>query len=254
MMLALLIGAAVAYGLLCLGVFWTQRSLIYFPQAVARATGPTMTLPTGDGATVVVSTHAQAWSNAVLYFGGNAEDVSQTLPSLVKAFPDRAIYLMRYRGYGGSTGEPSEPALVADASALFDSAQKDHANIAVVGRSLGSGVAVQLAARRPVARLVLVTPFDSLQSLAAQHYPYLPVRLLLKDTYRSSRFAPELRVPTLLIAAENDEIVPRSSTDSLLRSFAPGIASLTLIPGTGHNTISESPAYIPALRTGIGAP
>jgi len=170
--------------------------------------------------------------NALLYFGGNAEDVSYSLPSLSTAFPDHAVYLLHYRGYGGSSGKPSEAALFADALALFDRVSTDHQNIAVVGRSLGSGVAVHLASLRPVARLVLVTPYDSLQELAARQFPYLPVRWLLLDKFESWRYAEHITVPTLVIAAEHDEVIPRMSTEALYKRFRTGVASFKTVIGT----------------------
>ena len=104
------------------------------------------------------------------------------------------------------------------------------------------------ASMRAVQRLVLVTPFDSLQELAALEYPYIPVSWLLQDKFESWRYAGQVTVPTLLVAAERDEIIPRSSTEKLHRSFRTGVASLKVVPGTGHNTISESPEYLPLLR------
>ena len=155
---------------------------------------------------------------------------------------------MHYRGYGGSSGKPSEAALVADALALFDKVNTEHQNITVVGRSLGSGVAVHLASLRPVARLILVTPYDSLQDLAARQFPYFPVRWLLRDKFESWRYAPLISVPTLIVAAEHDDVIPRTSTETLYKRFRAGVASFKVVTGTGHNSISESPEYLPLLR------
>jgi len=102
---------------------------------------------------------------------------------------------------------------------------------------------VQLAAARRVERLVLVTPYDSLLGIAAGQFPFVPVRWLLRDTYDSGRAAPRIDAPTLLIAAEHDEVIPRASTDLLLTRFRRGIATMAVIAGTGHNTISASPLY-----------
>jgi pimeloyl-ACP methyl ester carboxylesterase len=238
----------VAYLVACAALFLFQRSLIYFPQPRSAAGGAsTVTLPV-DGAQVVVTVLERGGPSAVVYFGGNAEDVSQSLAPLAAAFPDRALYLMHYRGYGGSSGAPSEVALVADALRLFDRVQAQHANIVVIGRSLGSGVAVQLASARPAERLVLVTPYDSLQELAARQFPYVPVRWLLRDKFESGTYAAKITAPTLLIAAENDEVIPRSSTDALHARFAAGLASLRIVPGTDHNSISSSPEYAVLLR------
>jgi fermentation-respiration switch protein FrsA (DUF1100 family) len=154
-----------------------------------------------------------AGPKALIYFAGNAEDVSASLASFSKAFPEYAIYLLHYRGYGGSSGQPSEKS-------------------AACGR----------------ARLVLVTPYDSIEEIAAQQFPYFPVRWLLTDKFESSRYAPAIRVPTLLLQAEHDEVIASSSTERLNATFAKGIASLVIIRRTGHNTIADKAQYLDAMR------
>lgn len=240
--------ALLLYGAACLALFALQRSLIYFPQPAGSGSAATrLTLSVPD-AQLVVSVRPLLGPKALIYFGGNAEDVSANLAGLASAFPEHAIYLMHYRGYGGSTGKPTEAALHADALALFDKVRQAHAEIAVVGRSLGSGVAIRLASQRPAARLALVTPYHSIQAIAAQQFPVFPVRWLLVDKFESWRHAPAIRVPTLLLAAEFDEVIPRASTQSLHAAFAPGVASLVVVPRAGHNTISNAPQYWAALR------
>lgn len=247
MLLTLLLLASALYLAGCGAVVLLQRSLIYYPQPAAGQPPQKLQLDV-DGGPVLVSVQPRPSAGAVLYFGGNAEDVSLSLPELAAAFPRRAVYALHYRGYGGSAGSPSEQALQADAKALFDRVHASHREVLVMGRSLGSGIAVRLASERPVSRLVLVTPFDSLASLAASIFPWLPVRWLLLDRYDSAQLAPRIGVPTLILAAERDEVVPRASTERLLQQFAPGTATMVVIPGTGHNTISASPAYSAALR------
>lgn len=239
--------AALVYLGICALLFMAQRSLIYFPHPLAPGRTATLSLPVEDGA-LLVTARPRPGPRALLYFGGNAEDVSFSLPGLAAAFPDHALYLLHYRGYGGSAGKPSEAALFADALALFDRFRSEHRDIVVVGRSLGSGVAVYLASRRPVARLVLVTPYESLQDLAQRQFPYLPVRWLLLDKFESGKYAARVTAPTLLIAAERDEIIPRASTESLATRFRPGVAALRYVPGAGHNTISDRPEYIALLQ------
>jgi pimeloyl-ACP methyl ester carboxylesterase len=156
---------------------------------------------------------------------------------------------MHYRGYGGSTGRPTEAALFADSLALFDHVSADHPRITVVGRSLGSGVAAYLASRRPVSRLVLVTPFDSVLEIAARSFWFVPVRWLLRDRFESTNYAPAITAPTTIIVAEHDVEVPRRHAEALFRLFRPGVATLHVIAGTGHNTISSSPDYAPLLRS-----
>ena len=167
---------------------------------------------------------------------------------MAEAFPKRSLYALNYRGYGGSTGTPSETALVADARVLFDHVHADHPNITLIGRSLGSGVAIHIASERPVERLVLVTPYDSLVTIAASQFRYLPLRWLMLDKFESWRYAPGVTAPTQLIAAQNDEVIPLSSTEALLKRLPPSLARLTIIPAVGHNTISGSPQYVPLLR------
>lgn len=239
---------AIVYLGLCAAIFAFQRSLIYMPPPASADAGPQLVIVPADGVRVLVTVRHPERSRAVLYFGGNAEDVDWSLPALEAAFPDHALYLLHYRGYNGSTGKPSERALVSDALALFDKVAKQHAGMTVIGRSLGSGVALQLASQRPVAQLVLVTPYDSIEKLAAGLFPYLPVGWLLQDKYESWKYASRIAAPTLLIAAGDDEVIPRVRTEALLRSFRRGVAKLRIVPAAGHNTISERPEYLALLQ------
>lgn len=232
----------------CLGLFLVQRSFIYFPPPQAAIAAPATSTLTVPGALLVVSERPLPGRRAVIYLGGNAEDVSASLPLLARALPQHALYLPHYRGYAGSSGAPTEAALVADALQLFDKVAAAHPEVVVIGRSLGSGVALQVASRRPLAGLVLVTPFDSLRELAQQQFPVFPIGLLLRDKYESWRYAPQVKAPTLILAAGQDEIVPAASTRRLLSRFAPGVASMRVIEGAGHNSISEHAAYLSALR------
>ncbi len=240
--------AACLYVGLCLVLFLSQRSFIYYPMPkLTPDDGSTLTLNL-DGERILVSTRQHTGADAVIYFGGNAEDVSLSVQTICDAFPDRSVYALNYRGYGGSTGKPSEAALVEDALALFDRVHADHPRITVIGRSLGSGIAVHLSSLRPVDRLVLVTPYDSLAEIAASQFRFLPVRWLLIDKFESWRYAPKITAPTQLVAAQFDEVIPMTCTQSLYKHFSEGLATLTVIPMVSHNSISESPDYIPLLR------
>jgi pimeloyl-ACP methyl ester carboxylesterase len=244
----LLVTLAVIYIAICAALFAFQRSLVYFPQPRSNNMGITlMTLPVGADS-VLVSMRPNAGRNAVIYFGGNAEDVSQEMPDFAATFPDDAIYLLHYPGYGGSSGKPTEQSISAAALSLYDRVHAEHQNIVLVGRSLGSGVAVRLASLRPVSRLVLVTPYDSLTDPAARQFPYFPVRLLALDRFDSWKYAPKVTAPTRIIVAEDDEIIPRSSTERLRTRFSKDIVSEVVVPGAGHNTISDSPNYWSLLK------
>lgn len=243
--------ALVFYVGACIALFVFQRSLIYFPQPKSFGDPTdTLILPVA-GSDLVVSVRPYAGPKALIYFGGNAEDVSANLASFSRAFPDYAIYLLHYRGYGGSSGKPSEELLHSDARALFDKVHLDHPEIALVGRSLGSSVAVRLATERPAAQLVLVTPFDSIQEMAAKQFPYFPVRWLLTEKFESWRYAPAIRVPTLILQAEHDEVIPGASTERLNATFAKGVASLVVIRGVGHNDISDTAQYLDTMRAAL---
>lgn len=241
------VAAVALYALACLGLYLAQRSLIFFPQPRRFGDDASIIKLQVNGHQLELSTRAMDSPRAVLYFGGNAEDVSGSMPALADAFPGQAIYLLHYRGYGGSAGKPSQAALFADALAVFDQLHAKHDNITIIGRSLGSGVAVHLASVRPVSRLVLVTPYDSIAELAAQQFPVFPVSFLLADKFESFRYAPVVTAPTTIVAAEHDEVIPRASSELLYSRFKPGIARYVQIPGTGHNTISNAPAYAAAL-------
>lgn len=233
-----------AYLALCAMLFVKQRDLLYFPQPLPPG-AEAHTAPLRDsGPKVLVSRRDVAGADAIVYFGGNGESVAHRLPEFAAAFPRHALYLLHYRGYAGSAGEPTEAGLVADALALFDQVHARHARVVVVGRSLGSGLALQVASQRPVARLVLVTPYDSIVGLAAEFYPWFPVALLLQDRYESFRHAPRVRAPTQIIIADGDEVIPRHSSERLHSRFRPGVARLSVLPGVGHNTVQEDPRYL----------
>jgi pimeloyl-ACP methyl ester carboxylesterase len=237
------------YAAACALLFFTQRSHLYFPMPRQATDVATMPLH-GDGADLVVSLRERPGPRAVLYFGGNAEDVSQAVPDLAAAFPDAAVYAMHYRSYGGSTGQPTEAGLVGDAFALFDAVHAKHDAVTVIGRSLGSGVAVQLAAARPAKRLVLVTPYDSMADVGAVHFPWAPVSWIALDRFDSVARAPGLTVPVTVLVAGRDVVVPNANTRRLVAAFKPGVATVFTFPEAGHNDISTQPGYANALRGG----
>ena len=140
-LVVLLLLAMGAYVAACLALFFLQRSLIYYPPPVAAYAAPKTSILALDGARVLVSERPLAGERALIYLGGNAEDVTASLPILDRAFPGRALYLLHYRDYTGSTGSPSEQALVGDALALFDRVAREHRDVVLIGRSLGTGVA-----------------------------------------------------------------------------------------------------------------
>ncbi|MBR7198189.1 hypothetical protein [Pseudomonas sp. 14A] len=243
-LMSLVVFIIAVYLVLCAALFVFQRSLIWFPQPAAVVAADSRLKLSMPDAEVWVTTRERSGSQALIYFGGNAEDVSRNLPEFTEAFPDCALYFLHYRGFAGSTGSPSEAAIAEDALALFDQVYASHPQIAVIGRSLGSGVAVRLASQRPVQNLILVTPFNSLEEIAARQYPWVPVNWLLKDRFESGKYAAHIRTPTLLLAASDDEVIGRSSTQRLFENFPAGVATMKVVPDSGHNSISEREQYL----------
>ncbi|HEY9096722.1 MAG TPA: alpha/beta fold hydrolase [Hydrogenophaga sp.] len=239
--------AAVLYGLACAGLYLQQRQLIYHPRP-ARVDTPGIRLRV-DGAELQISVLQREGPQALLYFGGNGEDVSSSLADLGRWFPAHSVYAMHYRGYGLSSGEPTEAALHADAQVLWERVRGTHDRITVMGRSLGSGVAVRLASAQPgVARLVLVTPYDSLTAVAADAYPWVPVRLLLKDRFESVAWAPQLAMPITVISASDDRVIPRRHTQTLVDHMPRHQLRWVEIAGAGHNDLHTRAAFVEALK------
>jgi len=243
--------AILCYIGLCAVVFFLQRRMIYFPtDARELPAGSTMSLDVGT-AVLEISTRQADGDRVLIYFGGNAEDVSSTLPEFAHAFPEHSTYMMHYRGYGNSTSRPTEKALVADAIALYDAVAESAGKVILVGRSLGSGIAIRVADERPAKRLILVTPFDSILNIARRSFPYLPVRFLLLDKFQSHKYAQSVGCPTLIIIAEEDEVIPMESSLALADAFLHGMAEVRVIEGADHNSLSMFPEYMDLLQSAI---
>lgn len=196
-----------------------------------------------------------AADRALVYFGGNSEDTSGWRHLLTGKLPGRATYLVAYRGYGASTGVPSEPDLVADGRALVAHVLQEHTHVSVLGRSLGSGVAVQVASAPDLANeiegLVLVTPFDSLGRVVRSMARGLPVDWLFSDRFRSDRHIEGVHAPVLVLRAGRDTVVRPDSTDRLVRRLAPS-ARVIDFPLADHRTISVEHGYWRALQRFLG--
>lgn len=195
------------------------------PRSNGHRTRPVV-LRTSDGTRLsgwLMSPLAPGQHPAVVYFGGRSEEVSWVARDAGRMFPDMTVLAVNYRGYGESGGFPGEPQMVADACDLFDwMAEQGHVDptrIAVVGRSLGSGVAVQLAVQRPAAALVLITPYDSLLALARKRFRSVPVGWVLRHRFESVKYVPKLAAPALILRATSDDVVPGTHTDMLVSQF-----------------------------------
>ncbi len=250
----------VASGLLAL--LWTQqRRLIYFPSpgpvpsaAAVLPGGRDVVLETAGGMSLGGWYFpARGRVGAVLVCNGNGGDRSLRAElALALNRMGLSVLLFDYRGYGGNPGKPSEGGLTADARAALDwlGAQPDvdSQRIVYFGESLGAAVALGLAVERAPAALVLRSPFTSLPDVAAVHYPWLPARRLLLDTYPSIDRIASLRAPVLVIAGDRDDIVPAALSRRLFDA-APEPKQYVQVPGVGHNDpqLLDGPQMIGAI-------
>lgn len=239
---------ALGYVAICALMFLKQRDMMYYPQFTRVDAAETDFSIQRDGAVLRGWALNPGRSKAIVYFGGNGESIQGNREEFERWFPERSVYLVAYRGYGASDGWPDEPTLFADALAVFDRVRSEHPGqpVAVVGRSLGSGVAAYVASQRPAERLVLITPFDSLADVGQAHYPWLPVRWLARDRYDSVAHLARYAGPVLVVRAGRDEVIPSANTDRLIASLpkAPKVVSLS---EADHNNLGDFPEYGQAL-------
>jgi pimeloyl-ACP methyl ester carboxylesterase len=256
---------ACLYAVLLLGAFLLQRRLIYFPvpldHAALRPAAPgreLLTFRSRDG-TLISGLFAPPKDDVtpvVLVAHGNAGN-ALTWSRYLDPFLDRGLgaFLLDPRGYGLSEGSPDEAGWHADAdSALAWLAGRGiaAARVVVVGVSIGSGIAVPLAARHPVRGLILQSPFTSLADAASGHYPFLPCGLLLRDTYDNLGAAPRVTCPVLILHGSSDRTIPVDHARRLAAAF-PGKATLTLAPGFDHDDLARWPDYRAALHRFLDA-
>ena len=214
-----LIAAAAVFGGFVALMYVAQRSLMYHPErlrtppaAAGLFDAQEIVLDTADGEKVIVwYVPPQDGKLLMLYFQGNAGSL-RTRADRFRAFVEdgTGLVALSYRGYGGSTGSPSERGLIADAQAAyaFAVARTPAERIVVFGESLGGGVAVALAATHRIGGLVLEAPFTSAADIGAAAYWFLPVRLLMKDPFRSDALIGKVSVPLLILHGARDGVVP----------------------------------------------
>lgn len=192
----------------------------------------------------------------VVYFGGRSEEVSWVARDAGKLFPGMAVLAVNYRGYGDSQGDPAEQHMVDDGRMLFDwLSERGHVDpkrIAVVGRSLGSGVAVQVAMERPVNSVVLITPYDSILAIAKRRFRAMPIEYVLQHRFESVKYAPSLTAPTYVLRAASDDIVPHSHTDLLVAKLG-RLHADEIVPESDHLNIPYLPITQARIAEFLGA-
>lgn len=261
--LTIIVGIALGLPLL----LWAmQDSLIfhppYAPASTPRSLGRSVeavTVPVGDGLALAGWLARPAAANGrlplLIYFGGNAEEVSW-MAEMSARFPGWALLAVNYRGYGGNPGRPGETAIATDALAIHDWAvarsDVEAARVVVIGRSLGSGAAVHLAAARKLAGVVLVTPFDSLTAVAQNLYRFVPVGWLLRHPFDSHARASAIETPMLALVAANDTLIPPAHARRLFEAWR-GPKQWQLIAGADHNSIDGEAGYWDAIAAFLAA-
>ncbi len=249
-MKSFLITIAVAYVLIAIAFYSAQRKFLYFPQSPSTIFGK-------KNFEININQEAfSGWvlnegqSKALVYYGGNAENIEANIPFFQDSLADYTVYLIPYRGYGGNPGSPSEEALYSDALSIIESIKPKYDSISLMGRSLGSGIATYVAANTDIDTLILVTPFDSVENVAREIYWMFPVSLLIKDRYASIGRVQDISAQTHIFIAEYDRVIPKQRSDSLAAEFGSRAQSV-IIKEANHNNISEYPDYVSALKRAL---
>lgn len=218
--------ALCAYIALTAVVYVAQRSLMYFPDT-AHVLPAAAGLPEAEEVplTAADGVRIAAWhvpprdgKPVILYFHGNGGALRFRVTRFRRLIADGiGLVALEYRGYGGSGGSPNEQGLIADAQAAyhFAAAHYPPQQLVLWGESLGSGVAIAVGAERPVGRVILEAPFTSAVALGARHYWYLPVRLLMKDQFRSDLRIGKVKAPVMIMHGVNDRVVPYAMGEQL---------------------------------------
>jgi len=246
---SLIILAVLGYGGLLTLMYVFQRALMYFPDTTrtqpAQAGLPQaaeVTLRSEDGETLIAwHVAARGDKPVVLYFQGNGGGLNLRAERFRRLTADgTGLLALSYRGYGGSSGKPSEDGLILDARAAYDfaAARTPARRIVLWGESLGSAVAIALAAGREVGGLMLDAPFTSAADVGAAAYPFAPVRWLIKDAFRSDQRIARISAPLLVMHGERDRIVPISFGERLF-ALAREPKRMVRFPQAGHVDLDD---------------
>ena len=177
----------------------------------------------------------------VLYFGGNAEEVSH-LSDFKKYFPNTVMVLMNYRSFGLSKGFISEKTMFSDALEVYDklivNPEIDANKVIVIGRSIGTGVATYVSSQRKTNATVLITPYENMIDVAFEKYPFVPISLLIKHRFESDKYAPTISSPMLALISANDQIIPKHHAYKLKEAWKGKTEALEV--NEDHNSIMHN--------------
>ena len=237
--------ALIILAYLCLvGVmFLFQRNLLYYPVPYQAEIDRDEISFNNEGVELHGWVLNPGKPRALIYFGGNSEAIENNINNFEQIFRGYSVYLIHYRGYGKSQGSPTEAGLFSDALAIYDAIKANHENISIMGRSLGSGVAVYLASKRNTDKLILLTPYDSIAEVAQHHYPFVPARHVARDRFESFRYAEDITAPVLMVTAELDRVVPKERALKLREYFIHTKVEYHMINSAAHNDVTEFNEY-----------
>ena len=247
------IGVAVFYLLAVAAAFAFQHQLLYHPDA--RRQSPDPAGPPLQVVDLVTADHQRlvAWYAApapgkptLLYFAGNGDSLSGDEGPRLRPITAEGVGVLDvgYRGYSGSTGMPTEAGLRLDAEAAYAwlAARILPQQIVIAGHSLGTGVAVRLAAERPARALVLESPFTSAMAVAQRLLPWAPVSLLMRDRFHSDQWIGKVRMPVLIVHGDHDGTIPFAQGRALF-ALANQPKTFVSIPYGGHDDLPEHGLY-----------
>ncbi len=240
---AIILVLASIYLLFAAYLWLFQRKMIYYPTSIDPAFRANEIKVDNQGILLHGWVLNPGQHKALIYFGGNSELITHRQAYFDDVFGDYSVYLVDYRGYGKSRGSPSESGLFSDSLAIYDHLSTQHESVIAYGRSLGSGVAVYLATQRPLHKLILLTPYDSVAEVAQKLYPMFPIRYLIKDRFDSASRAAQIEMPVLIASAEQDREIALSHTLALKQSLSRADVEYVQIAGAAHNDIVDFPDY-----------
>lgn len=253
-----LVAAAIAYGIAAGYMYLNQRNFIFVPageletpEAKGLKNVSVDRIAMADGTKVTVwSAEGKSGAPAVLYFHGN----SRTLSARHKRFKyvldsGYGLYAPTYRGYPGSDGSPSEAAIVSDALEHYDRLAATGVPVILHGESLGTGVAAAVAEQRPdAALLVLEAPYTVLVDIASQQYPWLPVKMLMKDPMLTRERIKNVESPVLILHGTDDRIIPVGHGKRVF-DLAPEPKELKIVDGVSHSDLWKNGLWDAVQRT-----
>ena len=242
-MISFITTLSIVYVLVCLLLFIFQRQMIYLPTSEVNVRGVTHTVLDTNDSAIKVWILNPGKDKGVIYFGGNAENVAYNIDNFTTLFSEYTVYLVNYRGYGGSSGHPHEKGFYSDALVIYDHFKKQHVSLSTIGRSIGAAVATYLASTRDIDKLILITPFDSAVNVAKKIYWFFPVEFLLTERLDSLERAAMITNDTLIIVAANDRIIPYENTHNLINAFSKTKVEVATLSHTGHNSVHHHPDY-----------